>query len=74
MTVFVDFIRWILLELTEVDEQRCVTQCERKRGKGTMEEYRMSLVISFVQKMKGFTEIWICLSFIVMQNGGAMNG
>ena len=40
----------------------------------------MSLMISFVQKLKGWIEridgyeLWSCLSFIVMQEGGAMHG
>ena len=40
------------------------------------EPYRMSLMISFVQELKGLTEMNCggCLSFIVMQEGGAMHG
>ena len=40
----------------------------------------MSLMISFVQKLKGWIErideyeVWYCLSFIVMQEGGVMHG
>ena len=54
-----------MLELTEVDMRRA---------------YRMSLMISFVQKLKGWIEridgyeLWSCLSFIVMQEGGVMHG
>ena len=42
--------------------------------------YRMSFIISFVQKLKGWIErvdgdaLWACLSFIIMLEGGAMNG
>ena len=40
----------------------------------------MSLMISFVQKVKGQIEridgyeVWSCLSFIVMQEDGVMHG
>ena len=44
------------------------------------EAYRKSLMISFVRKSKGLIEridgdaLWARLSFIVMQEGGAVNG
>ena len=40
----------------------------------------MSFIISFVQKLKGWIEridgdqLWPCLSFIVLLEGGAMHG
>ena len=54
-----------VLELTDVDMQ---------------EAYRMPLMISFVQRLKGWIEgvdggeLWACLSFIVMLESGAMHG
>ena len=54
----------VVLELTDVDMRKA---------------YRMSLRISFVQKFKGWIEridrdeIWACLSFAVMLEGGAMH-
>jgi len=49
-----------------VERQRC--ESGRKR-KGTMKDYRMSLVISFVLKLKGDERIdedglWSCLSLL----------
>ena len=47
---------------------------------GMRKAYRMSLMISFVQKLKGWIEridgdaLWDCLSFVVMLEGGAMHG
>ena len=44
------------------------------------ESYRIALMISFVQKLKGWIEridgdaLWDWLSFIVMLEGGAMHG
>ena len=55
----------MLLEFTEV---------------GMRKAYRMSLMISFVQKLKGWIEridgdaLWDCLFFVVMLEGGAMHG
>ena len=40
----------------------------------------MSFMISFVQKFKGWIdridgyELWFCLPFVVMQDGGVMHG
>ena len=47
---------------------------------GIRKAYRMSMVISFVQKLKGWIQridrdqLWACLSFVVSQEGGAMHG
>ena len=48
-------------------------------GVGMQEAYRMALIISFVQQLKGWIEkidgdaLWDCLSFLVMI-GGVMHG
>lgn len=50
-----------VLELTEVDRWR-IKMWEWVQGKGRMKDYGMSLVISFVRKLKGDKRIgWDCL-------------
>ena len=54
--------------IVRVDGQKCESGCKRK---STMKDYRISLVISFVLKLKGDERIdrdglWLCFSFITV--------
>ena len=56
------------------------SQVVRVYGSGHEEAYGMALMISFVPKLKGWIEridgdeLWDCLSFVVMLEGGVMHG